>query len=102
MAEMRPNVFPQSKLEPEPQLSAPLQPQQRPSTSAVPSSSSREYELLFLVLYMYFNHFPLWVLIISPCYLKILDFKSSFACSLTVLIHFPFWVLIKAEFLNKI
>lgn len=46
MAEMRPNVFPQSKLEPEPQLSAPLQPQQRPSTSAVPSSSSRLPEQL--------------------------------------------------------
>ena len=28
----------------------------------------------FLVLFMYFIHFPLWVLIISPCYLKILDF----------------------------
>ncbi|KAK7821739.1 double-stranded rna-binding protein 1 [Quercus suber] len=46
MAEMRSNVFPQSKLEPESQLSAPLQPQQRPSTSAVPSSSSRLPEQL--------------------------------------------------------
>ena len=43
MAEMRSNAFP----EPEPQLLAPLQPQERPSTSAAPSSSSREYELLF-------------------------------------------------------
>ncbi|KAK4562897.1 hypothetical protein RGQ29_005401 [Quercus rubra] len=40
MAEMRPNAFPQPKLEPEPQLSAPVQPQQRPSTSAAPSPSS--------------------------------------------------------------
>uniref|UniRef100_A0A7N2MX72 DRBM domain-containing protein n=1 Tax=Quercus lobata TaxID=97700 RepID=A0A7N2MX72_QUELO len=46
MAEMRPNAFPQPRLEPEPQLSAPLQPQQRPSTSAAPSSSSRLPEQL--------------------------------------------------------
>ncbi|XP_050284096.1 double-stranded RNA-binding protein 8-like [Quercus robur] len=42
MAEMRSNAFP----EPEPQLSTPLQPQERPSTSAAPSSSSRLQEQL--------------------------------------------------------
>lgn len=48
------------------------------------------------ILFMYFIHFPLWVLIIGPCYLKILDFKAL------LLVLWLFWYIFLFGFSLKL